>query len=137
MSSNKPMGDAPIRAVQYVRMSTDHQQYSTENQSDVIQEYAAKHGITIVKTYTDAGKSGLRIDGRESLQQLIRDVTTGKVDFDCILVYDIGRWGRFPMKNYAQNCASLPSTGASSPASLSTNQRPCRPAPATAADSGV
>ena len=24
----------PIRAAQYVRMSTEHQQYSTENQSD-------------------------------------------------------------------------------------------------------
>ena len=26
----------PMRAAQYVRMSTEHQQYSTENQSDVI-----------------------------------------------------------------------------------------------------
>ena len=29
----------PIRAAQYVRMSTDHQQYSTENQADVIARY--------------------------------------------------------------------------------------------------
>ena len=28
----------PIRAAQYVRMSTEHQQYSTENQADVIRE---------------------------------------------------------------------------------------------------
>jgi pimeloyl-ACP methyl ester carboxylesterase len=30
-----------IRAAQYVRMSTEHQQYSTENQADVLREYAA------------------------------------------------------------------------------------------------
>ena len=28
----------PIRAAQYVRMSTEHQQYSTENQRDMIKE---------------------------------------------------------------------------------------------------
>ena len=28
----------PVRAAQYVRMSTEHQQYSTENQADVIRE---------------------------------------------------------------------------------------------------
>ncbi len=84
-----------IRAAQYVRMSTEHQQYSTENQSDAIQEYAAKRGMTIVKTYADAGKSGLSIDGRQSLQALIRDVSEGNVEFDVILAYDVSRWGRF------------------------------------------
>ena len=66
-----------FRAAEYVRMSTEHQQYSTENQSDRIREYAARHGIQIVRTYADAGKSGLRIDGREALQRLIHDVETG------------------------------------------------------------
>ncbi len=76
-------------------MSTEHQQYSTENQSDKIREYAARHDIEIVKTYTDAGKSGLRIDGRVSLQQLLKDVESGSADFSMILVYDVSRWGRF------------------------------------------
>lgn len=84
-----------LRAVEYVRMSTEHQQYSTENQADKIREYAAKRGIEIVRTYADAGKSGLRIDGRESLQRLIRDVESGAPDFSIILVYDVSRWGRF------------------------------------------
>ena len=88
--------DAPaVRAAQYVRMSTEHQQYSTENQSDRITEYAAHRGLTIVRTYADEGKSGLRIAGREGLQQLIRDVQSGDVDFKVILVYDVSRWGRF------------------------------------------
>jgi DNA invertase Pin-like site-specific DNA recombinase len=76
-------------------MSTEHQQYSTENQADRIREYAARHRIEIVRTYADEGKSGLRIDGREALQRLIRDVETGQADFQLILVYDVSRWGRF------------------------------------------
>lgn len=83
------------RAAQYVRMSTEHQQYSTENQRDTIRDYATKRGIEIVRTYADEGKSGLRIDGRVALQQLIRDVEAGQVDFQIILVYDVSRWGRF------------------------------------------
>jgi len=86
---------APIRAAQYVRMSTEHQQYSTENQGDRIREYAERRGIEIVRTYADEGKSGLRIDGRQALQQLIADVQSGSVDFRVILVYDVSRWGRF------------------------------------------
>ncbi len=86
---------APIRAAEYVRMSTDHQQYSTENQRDEFRRFADKFGMTIRRTYADAGKSGLRIDDREALQQLIRDVQSGAADFDVILVYDVSRWGRF------------------------------------------
>ena len=76
-------------------MSTEHQQYSTENQADKIREYAAHRNIDIVHTYADAGKSGLRIDGRLALQQLIKDVESGSADFSIILVYDVSRWGRF------------------------------------------
>lgn len=84
-----------IRAAEYVRMSTEHQQYSIKNQGDVIRSYAAAHGMSIVRTYADAGKSGLTIKGRDALQRLIKDVEAGTADFDVILVYDISRWGRF------------------------------------------
>jgi len=88
--------DTPvIRVAEYVRMSTDHQQYSTENQADVIHKYAESHNMEIVKTYSDDGKSGLQIKGREALQRLIEDVKTKQADFEAILVYDISRWGRF------------------------------------------
>ncbi|TXJ14606.1 MAG: glycosyltransferase [Afipia sp.] len=64
-------------------MSTDHQKYSTENQSDAIKQYAQARGIEIVKTYADAGKSGLKIEGRDALQQLIEDVKSGSgIGFD-------------------------------------------------------
>src|ERR1044071_5198299 len=88
-------GEGPVRAAQYVRMSTDHQKYSTENQAEALQRYAEQRGIKIVRTYADEGKSGLRLDGRDALKRLIDDVQGGKADFTTILVYDISRWGRF------------------------------------------
>lgn len=72
-------------------MSTEHQQYSIENQRDKIREYAVGRGIEIIRTYADEGKSGLRIDGRQALQRLIKDVEDGVADFQAILVYDVSR----------------------------------------------
>ena len=93
--ANPPASGPTMRAAEYVRMSTEHQQYSTQNQADKIHEYAARRHIEIVRTYADEGKSGLRIDGRPALQRLIKDVESGNVDFQIILVYDVSRWGRF------------------------------------------
>ena len=72
--------ESKLPAAQYVRMSTEHQKYSTENQGDIIKEYADSHGMVIVKTYADDGKSGLSIDGRDALKRLIDDVETGKAN---------------------------------------------------------
>lgn len=87
--------DKKIRAAEYVRMSTEHQKYSTENQSDAIQSYADANNMEIVQTYSDAGKSGLKLEGRDGLQKLLDDVEGGDVPFQVILAYDISRWGRF------------------------------------------
>jgi DNA invertase Pin-like site-specific DNA recombinase len=84
-----------IPAAQYVRMSTEDQQYSMTNQSLRIQEYADKHGFDIVKTYRDPGKSGLIIKHRDGLSALLKDVVNGTAEFKAILVYDVSRWGRF------------------------------------------
>ncbi len=84
-----------LRAAEYVRMSTEHQQYSTQNQVARIRDYAAQRGIEVVRTYADEGKSGLRIAGRHALQQLIQDVESRTADFSIVLVYDVSRWGRF------------------------------------------
>lgn len=99
--TNEPHGmteqyKTPTRkAAMYVRMSTDHQKYSTENQADAIREYAARYNIEIIRTYTDAGKSGLKLDGRDALKQLIDNVQAGDIPFSMILVLDVTRWGRF------------------------------------------
>ena len=84
-----------IRAAQYVRMSTEHQQFSTDNQIDAISRYAEQHGYEIVRTYADEGKSGLNLSGREGLQQVLRDVERGRADYLALLVYDVSRLGRF------------------------------------------
>ena len=83
------------RAAQYVRMSTELQQYSTTNQMARIAEYAEANQLTIVRTYLDEGRTGLKIQGRKGLQQLLADVISNQAPFDVILVYDVSRWGRF------------------------------------------
>ncbi|MGC2195694.1 MAG: recombinase family protein [Terriglobales bacterium] len=84
-----------IPAAQYLRMSTDHQQYSLDNQADAIARYAEDRGFSIVKTYCDAAKSGLRLKNRLGLRQLLKDVVEGNRTFRAVLVYDVSRWGRF------------------------------------------
>ncbi len=95
---NKNSVDLPLSlvpAAQYVRMSDEGQQYSIENQKAAIQEYAACHGFVLVKTYADAGKSGVIAKNRKALRQLLKDVVSGEAEYKAILVYDINRWGRF------------------------------------------
>ena len=84
-----------VPAAQYLRMSTDHQQYSLDNQADSITRYAALNGFRIVKTYSDAAKSGLRLKNRPGLKRLLKDVMDGQSEFGAVLVYDVSRWGRF------------------------------------------
>ena len=82
-------------AAEYVRMSTENQQYSTDNQSEVIRRYALQRGLRIVRTYADEGKSGLTVDGRPALQRLLSDIKSGQADFEVLLVYDVSRLGRW------------------------------------------
>ncbi len=87
--------DSPIPAAQYLRKSTEHQQYSLENQQDAIRSYAIDHGFNIVETYSDPGRSGLTLRQRPGLRRLLRDIETGTIAYKAILVYDVSRWGRF------------------------------------------
>jgi DNA invertase Pin-like site-specific DNA recombinase len=84
-----------IPAAQYLRMSTEKQQYSLENQSAAIQKYAETNGFAVVHSYSDAGKRGLVLRHRQGLQQLLKDVVGGTQEYRVILVYDVSRWGRF------------------------------------------
>jgi DNA invertase Pin-like site-specific DNA recombinase len=83
------------RAAAYMRMSTELQKYSPENQIAAIEKYAKEHGIEIVRTFADEGKSGLLVKGRDALQGMIAEVETKTADFGVILVLDLTRWGRF------------------------------------------
>ena len=57
MSTENSEADEPLRAVAYVRMSTDRQIYSTENQMDLIAAYAARKNIAI---------GGVVVDNKDS-----------------------------------------------------------------------
>lgn len=83
-----------LPAAQYLRMSTEHQQYSMVNQSAAIQRYAEANGFSISHTYSDAAKSGLVLKNRNGLRQLLQDAVS-KPSYKVILVYDVSRWGRF------------------------------------------
>lgn len=85
----------PRKAAAYVRMSTDHQKYSPENQLAAMEKYAEQRNLQIVKVYSDGGKSGLSLNGREGLQSLLADVEAKTDEFTVILVLDVTRWGRF------------------------------------------
>jgi DNA invertase Pin-like site-specific DNA recombinase len=82
-----------IPAAEYVRMSTDQQDYSIPHQQYAIANYAAVQRLKVVKSYADAGKSGLDLRHRPGLQSLLRDVASGNPGFNVILVYDVSRWG--------------------------------------------
>lgn len=85
----------PVRAAEYIRMSTEHQQYSTENQVDALRRYSEVRNMQIVRTYSDEPRSGLNIEGRNGLRELLSDVESGRAAYTDVLVYDVSRWGRF------------------------------------------
>ena len=89
------MRDALVPAAQYLRMSTEHQQYSIEHQAHIIGLYAAQHGFEVIHSYVDAGKSGLVLKHRKALGQLLNDIVAAPQAYRAILVYDVSRWGRF------------------------------------------
>lgn len=82
-----------IASVGYIRMSTDKQETSPEQQRQEIQAYAAKHGYNILRWYADLGISGDRTEKRLQFQQMITDAEDGR--FKAILCWDQDRFGRF------------------------------------------
>ena len=84
-----------IAAAQYLRVSTERQEYSFENQRALIAAYAVDQGFSVGQTYCDEAKSGLNLSRRAGLSQLLQDVVGGKQLYKAVLVYDVSRWGRF------------------------------------------
>lgn len=76
-------------------MSTEHQRYSTTNQAEAIAKYAEQHGMEVVRTYEDSGRSGLTLAERPALQELLADVHSPVRRFKAVIAFDVSRWGRF------------------------------------------
>jgi site-specific DNA recombinase len=83
-----------IPAVAYFRVSTDKQETSIVEQTNAVQEYAAKRGYAILRSYVDDAVSGDDTKNRHEFQRMIAD-TTDKGDFKAILCWDQSRFGRF------------------------------------------
>jgi hypothetical protein len=77
-----PQSQKMQRAAQYVRMSTDYQRYSIENQAAVIAAYAQLHKLSIVRTYRDEGESGLTIKNGTGLCPALAPGCVRRVDTD-------------------------------------------------------
>ena len=90
------------RSYQYPRCSVPQKcqqtskRLSIESQSKLpIEWYACGHNFKVVQTYQDTGRSGLTLNRREGLKQLLQDVFSNAQAFKAMLVYDVSRWGRF------------------------------------------
>lgn len=83
-----------VRAVGYVRRSTDRQEQSIPDQKKAIEIYAAEHKFRLVKFYVDDAISGTSTLGRQAFQQMIQDAQKTGRSFDKIIVYDIKHFGR-------------------------------------------
>lgn len=82
-----------VTAVTYVRMSSDKQDASPQQQRDELTKLAERGGYHVVTEYTDEAISGDRTDRRRGFQRMIADATAGK--FKAILCWDQDRFGRF------------------------------------------
>ncbi len=88
------MAKGSIRAVLYLRMSTDRQETSIPDQREAVTKLAAKLGYVIVREYKDEGISGDDTERRRGFQQMLADARQ-LGDFDCVLCWDQDRFGRF------------------------------------------
>jgi DNA invertase Pin-like site-specific DNA recombinase len=77
----------------YLRMSSDPQEGSIEQQRAELAKLAEKHGYTIIREYVDEGSSGSKeTEERTGFLKMIED--SHKREFRVILCWDLQRFGR-------------------------------------------
>ncbi len=84
-----------IPAVGYIRMSSDKQEASPEQQKAEITKLADRDGYKILRWYQDDGIAGWK-EEREGFQRLIGDIDK-RGDFQAVLCWDQNRFSRFPV----------------------------------------
>ena len=84
------------KCVIYIRVSSERQVqgYSLEGQKRYLKEWAEFEGMTVSEIYVEPGKSGKSISGREVFQQMLEDISTGRIDIDYVVVFKLSRFGR-------------------------------------------
>lgn len=96
---NMELGGSSImskkKAYAYLRVSTLQQVdgNSLEGQLKEIERYCRAYDIELVDVYSDEGRSGKSVVGRERFIQMLDDVTK-KPDIDYVIVWKLSRFGR-------------------------------------------
>lgn len=80
----------------YTRVSTEMQVegYSLDAQKVEILKEVRRHDMVVAGEYTDEGRSGKSIVGRDGFQQMLDDIVARKDDVSFVLVYKLSRFGR-------------------------------------------
>lgn len=85
------MTSKPKRVALYCRVSTDGQ--TVENQLNILQTSAKRHGWDVIKVYKDEGISGKKgRDKRPGLDELMKGVA--RKEFDMVAAWSLDRLGR-------------------------------------------
>jgi len=94
IAKTKEIARKLIPAVTYIRMSSDKQDKSPEQQRDELAKLAEKSGYRIIRSYDDLGVSGNKIEKRVGFRRMVADASK-LGDFRVILCWDFKRFGRF------------------------------------------
>jgi site-specific DNA recombinase len=84
----------PTPAVAYIRMSSDRQEASPDQQRAEVAKLAKRENYQIIREYFDEGISGDATEKRKAFRRMIADAEE-KADFAAILCWDQDRFGRF------------------------------------------
>jgi site-specific DNA recombinase len=80
----------------YTRVSTAIQVdgYSLDAQKEKLRKYAEYQNYKVIKEFSDEGKSGKSIEGRQSFQDMMKDIENRVDDVEFVLVFKLSRFGR-------------------------------------------
>ena len=78
----------------YLRSATELEGDSLRKQLEAVLRYARDRDMQLIRIYCDECGSGLRIDNRPGLRQLLRDIDGGAREFGAVLLLDPSRWSR-------------------------------------------
>ncbi len=87
----------PYRVVAYLRMSSKQQnERSPDQQLNEIKRTISNRGLTwqIVKEYRDLGETGRLVHNRTGFKQMLREIQSGVVECDVVVVDTLERFGR-------------------------------------------
>lgn len=94
LTSNKQNGQATMKAIGYIRVSTEQQAeqgVSLEAQQARIAAYCLANGLELVAVYSDAGLSGKKASNRPELQNALEHVCR---ESGILVVYSLSRLAR-------------------------------------------